>query len=117
LIAAFWIIRYTGARRGEIARKNLADERGLKWKHVDWMRNKIRLYGKKKKRLITLHPNLRKILLDWKAELGSYVDLDDHIIHCVKDTLTMYFSKAMEKAGVNKPGAVHILRHTAITRC
>ena len=36
--------------------------------------------------------------------------------HLVKDTLTEYFSRAMKKAGINKPGAVHILRHTAITK-
>nr|NIR48293.1 tyrosine-type recombinase/integrase [candidate division KSB1 bacterium]NIR71514.1 tyrosine-type recombinase/integrase [candidate division KSB1 bacterium]NIS27950.1 tyrosine-type recombinase/integrase [candidate division KSB1 bacterium]NIT74827.1 tyrosine-type recombinase/integrase [candidate division KSB1 bacterium]NIU28607.1 tyrosine-type recombinase/integrase [candidate division KSB1 bacterium] len=113
---AFWIIRYTGARRGEIARKSLDEDRGLKWKHVDWMGNKVRLYGKKKERLVTLHPKLRTILLDRKAELGNSFDPEDHIIHFVRDTLTEYFSRAMKKAGINKTGAVHILRHTAITK-
>ena len=66
---AFWIIRYTGARWGEIARKTLDDERGLKWKDIDWMRNKVRLYAKKKERLVTLHTNLRKLLLERKLWL------------------------------------------------
>ena len=114
-LLAFWIIRYTGARRGEVARRTLEDDRGLKWKHVDWFRNKIRLYSKQKERLVTLHPTLRKLLLQEKAELGITFDPEDHIIHFVKDTLTDYFSRAMKKAGINKPGAVHILRHTAIT--
>ena len=39
----------------------------------------------------------------------------DHIIAYVRDTLTDYFARAMEKAGINKPGAVHILRHSAAT--
>lgn len=115
-LLAFWIIRYTGARRGEIARKTLNDHRGLRWKDIDWMRNKIRLYGKKKERSLTLHPALRRILLDRKAELADSFDPDDHVIHLVRDTLTDLFASAMKAAGIDKPGAVHILRHTAITK-
>lgn len=80
------------------------------------MRGNIRLYSKKKERLVPLHDKLRKLLLDRKAELGNAFDPEDHVIHFVKDTLTQYFARAMKKAGVNKPGAVHILRHTAITK-
>ena len=112
---AFWIIRYTGARRSEIARKYLGDERGLKWKHVIWMRNQIKLYSKKKEKLVPMHPKLRKLLLDRKNELDDKFDPEAHVINLVRDTLTDYFARAMEKAGVNKPGAVHILRHTAAT--
>ena len=39
-----------------------------------------------------------------------------HIISYIKDTLSTYFRRAMKQAGINKPGAVHILRHTAITK-
>jgi integrase len=112
---AFWIIRYTGARRGEIARKKIGDERGLKWKHIDWMRNKIRLYAKKKEKLVPMHPNLRRLLLARKSELGEKFDPEAHVISLMRDTLSDYFARAMEKAGVDKPGAVHILRHTAAT--
>ena len=98
---AFWIIRYTAARRSEVARKTLNDDRGLKWSDIDWMRNKVRLYAKKKERLVPLHPTLRKLLLERKAELGESWHPDDHIIHYVRDTLTEYFKRAMEKAGIN----------------
>ena len=115
-LLAFWIIRYTGARRGEIARKSLNAENGLKWKDIDWMRNVVRLYAKKKERLIPLHPKLRKLLLDRKTELGNYFYPDDHIIRHIGQTLTIKFKKAMKNAGIDKPGAVHILRHTAATK-
>jgi len=88
---AFWIIRYTGARRGEIARKFVGDDRGLKWKHIDWMRNQIRLYGKKKEKLVPLHPHLRKILLDRKNEIGDNFHPEEHVISFVRDTLSDYF--------------------------
>ena len=113
---AFWIIRYTGARRSEICRKSLNDDRGLKWKHIDWMRNQIKLYSKKKEKLVPMHAKLRKLLVDRKNELGERFDPEAHVISVVRDTLTDYFARAMEKAGVNKPGAVHILRHTAATQ-
>jgi len=114
-VLAFWIIRYTGARRGEIARESLEDDRGLKWKHIDWMQNRIRLFGKKKEKLVPMHPSLRKRLLNRKAELGSAFDPDDHVINFIRDTLTTYFRRAIKNAGIDKPGAVHILRHTAAT--
>ena len=117
VLIAFWILRYTGARRSEVVRRRLKDnDRGLKWKHIDWMRQKVRLYSKKKERFVTLHPALRKILLDRKTELGDSWHPDDHIVQLIGDTLTTYFKRAMEKAGIDKPGAVHILRHTAITK-
>jgi site-specific recombinase XerD len=112
---AFWIIRYTGARRSEIARKKLGDDRGLKWKHIDWTRNQIRVYAKKKEKLVPMHPRLREILSDRKNELGEKFDPEVHVISLVRDTLSDYFARAMSKAGVDKPGAVHILRHTAAT--
>lgn len=112
---AFWIFRFTGARRSEIARKFLGDARGLKWQHVDWTRNTIRLYAKKKERLVPMHPRLRELLLARKAEIGEQALPEAHVISLVRDTLSDYFAKARMKAGIHKPGAVHILRHTAAT--
>ncbi len=116
MLLAFWIIRYTGARRNEIARKTSKHDNGLKWKDIDWMRNVMRLYGKKKERLVPLHPNLRKLLLDTKAELATYFHPEKHVIRHMGATLTRRFKKAMRHAGIEKPGSVHILRHTAATK-
>jgi integrase len=116
-LLAFWIIRYTGARRSEIARKTLSDDRGLKWKHIDWSEGNIRLYAKKKEKLVPMHDKLQDLLLERREELGLALDLEGHVIHFVRDTLTEKFRVAMKKAGINKPGlAVHVLRHTAATK-
>lgn len=112
---AFWIIRYTGARRSEIARKFIGDERGLKWKDIDWTRNSVRLYSKKKERLVPMHPRLRELLEARKNEMVEQAQPEAHVISLVRDTLSDYFAKARVKAGIHKPGAVHILRHTAAT--
>ena len=79
------------------------------------MRDQIRLYSKGQEGVVPLHPTLRKMLLDRKAELGSSFDPEDHVIHFIRDTLTTYFNRAKKKAGIDKKGAVHILRHTAGT--
>jgi len=55
------------------------------------------------------------MLLDRKAEI-EYFDPDEHIIPFIRDTLTAYLSRAKKKAGIDKKGAVHILRHTASTK-
>ena len=112
---AFWIIRYTGARRAEIARRSIHDNFGLKWQDIDWIRNIIRLYSKGQERLIPLHPILRNILLDRKSELGENWAPEDFIVHFIRDTLSTYFKRAMREAGIDKSGAVHILRHSAAT--
>lgn len=114
-LLAFWVLRYSAARRGEIARKFVGDERGLKWKHIDWASNRIRFYGKKKERLVPMHPKLREMLSARKNELGLSAHDEAHVISLVRDTLSDYFSKARLKAGITKPGAVHILRHSAAT--
>ena len=114
-LLAFWIFRYTGARRSEIARRRLNDNRGLRWKDIDWFRNQLKLYSKGQERFVPLHPTLRKMLLDRKAEI-EYFDPDEHIISFIRDTLTAYLSRAKRKAGIDKKGAVHILRHTAATK-
>ncbi len=114
-LLAFWMIRYTGARRSEIARKFIGDDRGLKWKDIDWTRNTLRLYAKKKERLVPMHPKLREMLLARKVEIGEQSQPEAHVISLVRDTLSDYFAKARVKAGINKSGAVHILRHSAAT--
>jgi len=110
---AFWIIRYTGCRRGEILRENLNDNKGLKWCDVDWMRNTIKLYGKGKEKLVPMHDKLREILLAAKPKNAVP---EEHIIKFVADTITQKFREAIVKAGINKAGAVHILRHTAASQ-
>ena len=112
---AFWIIRYTGARRSEIARKFLGDERGLRWKDIDWTRNTIRLYAKKKERFVPMCPKLSELLLARKTEIGEQAQPEAHVISLVRDTLSDYFARALAQAGINKAGAVHILRHSAAT--
>ena len=114
-LLAFWIALYTGARRSEVARKSLKHNNGLKWKDIDWMRNRVRLFSKGSERSVSLHPKLRKMLLDRKAQLGCSFDPEEHVGQYITDTLSTYFRRAMEKAGIDKPGAVHILRHTAAT--
>jgi len=42
------IIRETGARRVAIVRKSLRHNNGLRWKHIDWMRNQVLLEAKGK---------------------------------------------------------------------
>jgi len=114
-LLAFWIIRYTGARRSEICPQKKGDNRGLRWKHIDWMNNTLLLYAKKKQRLVPIHPELRALLLNRWKELGSARNTHDLIVPYVRDTLTDKFKRAMLKAGIEKPGAVHILRHSAAT--
>ena len=114
-LLAFWIIRYTGARRGEIAKRYSGDDRGLKWKDIDWMNNRLRLYGKSKEKYVPIHSRLREILLERFNLLGPNLDANAHIIKFRGDTLSACFRRAIKKAGINKPGAIHILRHSAAT--
>ena len=97
-LLAFWIIRYTGARRSEIARPSLKSDRGLRWRDIDWMQKRISLYGKKKEKVIPMHDRLVELLMERRAELGDKWHRDDFIVH------------------YDRPGeAVHILRHSAAT--
>ena len=109
---AYVIIRETGARRSAIARKRLHHDNGLKWKHINWMRNTITLTSKGKEYNIPMTEILRKMLTKRKVELGGRADPEAFVIKYIADTLTEYFKRAMKRAGVDKPGAVHILRHT-----
>jgi integrase len=87
-LLAFWIIRYTGARRNEIARPNLKSERGLRWRDIDWMQKRINLYGKKKEKVMPMHDRLVELLRERRVELGGKWHRDDFIVHFVRDTLT-----------------------------
>ena len=55
-LLAFWIIRYTGARRGEIARTSKDDDHGLKWIQIDFENTRLRLHGKGKEKYVPMHP-------------------------------------------------------------
>jgi len=114
-LLAFWIIRYTGARRGEVARTSMNDQSGLKWTHVDFENGRIKLHGKGKEKYVPMHPSLAEKLRVRMAALGEAFNQDNLIIKFRKDTLTAYFREAIKKAGIKKRGAVHILRHTAAT--
>ncbi len=114
-LLAFWIIRYTGARRGEVARRSAEDDHGLKWVHIDFENSRIRLSGKGKNKYVPMHPRLAEKLQACRNELGEAYNPEDLVIRFRRDTLSAYFREAIEKAGIKKRGAVHILRHTAAT--
>lgn len=114
-LLAFWIIRYTGARRGEVARRSAEDDHGLKWIHIDFENSRIRLSGKGKEKYVPMHPSLVEKLQARRSELGDTYNPEDLVIRFRRDTLSAYFREAIEKAGIKKRGAVHILRHTAAT--
>jgi site-specific recombinase XerD len=114
-LLAFWIIRYTGARRGEIARTSMNDDHGLKWIHINFENSRVKLHGKGKEKFVPMHPSLVEKLQARRDELGEALDQEALVIRFRKDTLSAYFRAAIKKAGIKKRGAVHILRHTAAT--
>jgi len=114
-LLAFWIIRYTGARRGEVARRSMEDDHGLRWLHIDFENSRIKLFGKGKEKYVPMHPRLVEKLQARRTELGDTFNSEDLVISFRRDTLSAYFREAIEKAGIKKRGAVHILRHTAAT--
>jgi len=114
-LLAFWIIRYTGARKGEIARTSMEDDHGLKWIQIDFENSRLRLHGKGKEKYVPMHPSLVEKLRTRREDLGEAYNPNDLVIKFRKDTLSAYFREAIVKAGIKKRGAVHILRHTAAT--
>jgi len=107
-LLAFQIIKYTGARRGEICRQTGETAGGILWSNIDFENDTIRLLGKnKRERIIPLHPELKAILWPIRG-VGK-------IIPYTATTLSIYFRKAMKQAGITKKGSVHIIRHTAAT--
>lgn len=107
---AYVIIKETGLRRSAVARKTLRHTNGLKWKHIDWMRNSIIVQDKGEEYSVPMTDLLRETLLKRQKEITAHPEA--YIIRFTRSTLTHYFKKAMRKAGVDKPGSVHILRHT-----
>jgi integrase len=118
-LLAFEILLYTGARRQEAVRQRLDDDRGIKWKDINWMENKLTLYGKGRRgrggviRTIPMADQLRNALLE-KFQRTSPKP-EDFVIDFIGDTITAKFAEARKKAGVKKAGAVHVLRHTFCT--
>lgn len=110
---AFWILRYSGARRSEIVRDGLNAENGLKWQDINWIGNYIRVRGKGKVKNIPIHPKLKRHLLIKWQRLGKELDLNSHVVELTADAITHTFKRAMKQAGIEKAGSVHILRHTA----
>lgn len=109
---AFWIIRFTGARRGEVVRDSIKASNGLRWKHIDWMHNTIRLHAKRVEKIVPMHKSLRKLLSEAR---GTNWQPETFVVSLTGPTLTHYFRTAAQAAGITKPGAVHILRHSAAT--
>lgn len=110
---AYIIVAETGLRRSAVFKRTIDDnERGLKWKDVDWMRNVIRYRSKGSIHAVPMSDFLRKCLSKRKSELGEYFDPEKHIIRYTRDTISHYFKNAMKKAGIDKQGAVHVLRHS-----
>jgi integrase len=112
---AFMIIRYTGARRGAVIRSRLDSKNGLVWTQVDFMRNVIRFHDKSKAKNPPIHDELKPILIDAWRNHGRH-DPSAHVVPYTRDTISHYFKKGMKAVGIDKPGAVHILRHTAATK-
>jgi len=115
---AFYLFIYTGARRGEICQFRLGDGRGLRWQHVNWMRNEIRLLGKGRERFTPMVKPLKELLIAEmrQRQQRNEFDVDDLVVHYTADVVTKEFRKALKKIGAySKGSAVHVLRHTAAT--
>ena len=114
-LLAFQVLMLTGARRGAIVRENLDSKNGLKWKDIDWFRNTLTLRDKGKEKTVPMSDDLREILIKKRKELGHLFDLETHTIRFTQSALNHGFKKAMRKAGIDKKGSIHILRHSWAT--
>ena len=112
---AFQIVRYTGCRRRSIAVKTGFWSNVLEWQEVDFDNGYIPIIQKASHRkIIPLHPELRKHLLQRYIQLGRPTG---PIVSYYADTVTRKFKKAFKKAGIKKKlDPVHGLRHTAATK-
>ena len=116
---AFLIFIYTGCRRGEVCQYQVGDGKGLRWRDVNWLQNKIRVTGKSRELDIPMTKVLRGALVEEmrKRQENDEFDVDDLVIHPVADTITKEFRNALKEVGVySKGNSVHVLRHTAATK-
>ncbi|MCI0564719.1 MAG: hypothetical protein MN733_40140, partial [Nitrososphaera sp.] len=107
-LVALYLLYYTGANRREIVRQRHSDERGIRWRDIDFEHGKIRLFGDRRERIIPILPELAKILRAHKSQLAHY-DPNDFVVSYIGDTLTKKFRGGIKKAGINKPGSVQVL--------
>ncbi len=112
---SFQILMLTGARRGAIVREKLDSDNGLKWKDIDWFRNTLTLRDKSKEKTVPMSDDLREIFVKKRKELGKFFDPEAHVIRFTQSALNQRFKKVMRKAGINKKGSIHILRHSWAT--
>ena len=112
----FQILKYTLARRIEICRDRISDTRGLKWKDINWVKRNVKLYAKKKERIVHLHSTLMRILKQKQNELGLNYNPEAHIISLTCNTVTRRFREAMRRLDIHERGnAVHIIRRSCAT--
>jgi site-specific recombinase XerD len=96
----FALARYAGLRRVEICGN-------VKWEDVDFDSGLLTIPEGKtgQGQQVPILPPLAQILKENRKPEGFIVNLHQH-------TLTHYLEKAQRAAGVKKPGAVRILRHS-----
>ena len=112
---AFQILMLTGARRGALVREKLDSDNGLKWQDIDWFRNTLTLRDKGKEKTVPMSDDLREILVKKRKDLGKSLNPEAHVIRFTQSALNQRFKKVMRKAGINKKGSIHILRHSWAT--
>lgn len=102
LILALALARYAGLRRHEIA--------CLRWEDVYFDENLIRLPEAKEadNETVPVLQQLKDILLKYRKDSGP-------IITCKKENITMGLGRAKRRVGIQKIGAIHILRHSLAT--
>jgi integrase/recombinase XerD len=95
---AFVIARYAGLRRDEIV--------SLQWKDIYWKQNLINIPKAKtgENQKVPMLPDLKKFLFPLRSE--------GPVINAHPDTLTHKIHHAMKRAGIDKHGSLHILRHS-----
>jgi integrase len=101
---AYYILRFTGLRRGELMR--------LTWGNLD-LNNKLLVLEHTKNRTagdtVPIHPKLSRILRWIHADRRNP---SEPIFNYSKWWLTRGFANALKTAGLKKHSAVHLLRHT-----
>jgi len=101
---AYYILRFTGIRRGELMR--------LTWGNLD-LNNKLLVLEHTKNRTagdtVPIHPKLSRILRWIHADRRNP---SEPIFNYSKWWLTRGFANALKTAGLKKHSAVHLLRHT-----